>query len=148
MARSKETSNKREKEKQRQKEKREKREKMEERRASQAKGKSLDEMLAYVDEDGNISSTPPDPQKKKVFNVEDIEIGVSRSKEADDPIKEGKIDFFDGSRGFGFIIQNDGDKIFFHINQTTYPVKEGDVVNYSIERGPKGWNAVGVTKKS
>jgi len=147
MARSKETSNKREKEKQRQKEKREKREKMEERRASQAKGKSLDEMLAYVDEDGNISSTPPDPQKKKVFNVEDIEIGVSRSKEADDPIKEGKIDFFDGSRGFGFIIQNDGDKIFFHINQTTYPVKEGDVVNYSIERGPKGWNAVGVAKK-
>jgi len=148
MARSKETSNKREKEKQRQKEKREKREKMEERRASQAKGKSLDEMLAYVDEEGNISSTPPDPQKKKVFNAEDIEIGVSRSKEADDPIKEGKIDFFDGSRGFGFIIQNDGDKIFFHINQTTYPVKEGDVVNYSIERGPKGWNAVGVTKKS
>jgi cold shock CspA family protein len=148
MARSKETSNKREKEKQRQKEKREKREKMEERRASQAKGKSLDEMLAYVDEEGNISSTPPDPQKKKVFNAEDIEIGVSRSKEADDPIKEGKIDFFDGSRGFGFIIQNDGDKIFFHINQTTYPVKEGDVVNYSIERGPKGWNAVGVSKKS
>jgi cold shock CspA family protein len=148
MARSKETSNKREKEKQRQKEKREKREKMEERRATQAKGKSLDEMLAYVDEEGNISSTPPDPQKKKVFNAEDIEIGVSRSKEADDPIKEGKIDFFDGSRGFGFIIQNDGDKIFFHINQTTYPVKEGDVVNYSIERGPKGWNAVGVTKKS
>ena len=147
MARSKETSNKREKEKQRQKEKREKREKMEERRASQAKGKSLDEMLAYVDEEGNISSTPPDPQKKKVFNAEDIEIGVSRSKEADDPIKEGKIDFFDGSRGFGFIIQNDGDKIFFHINQTTYPVKEGDVVNYSIERGPKGWNAVGVAKK-
>jgi cold shock CspA family protein len=147
MARSKETSNKREKEKQRQKEKREKREKMEERRASQAKGKSLDEMLAYVDEEGNISSTPPDPQKKKVFNAEDIEIGVSRSKEADDPIKEGKIDFFDGSRGFGFIIQNDGDKIFFHINQTTYPVKEGDVVNYGIERGPKGWNAVDVAKK-
>jgi cold shock CspA family protein len=147
MARSKETSNKREKEKQRQKEKREKREKMEERRASQAKGKSLDEMLAYVDEEGNISSTPPDPQKKKVFNAEDIEIGVSRSKEDEDPIKEGKIDFFDGSRGFGFIIQNDGAKIFFHINQTTYPVKEGDVVNYSIERGPKGWNAVGVAKK-
>jgi cold shock CspA family protein len=96
------------------------------------------------------TSVPPrlTPKKKKVFNAEDIEIGVSRSKEADDPIKEGKIDFFDGSRGFGFIIQNDGDKIFFHINQTTYPVKEGDVVNYSIERGPKGWNAVGVTKKS
>ena len=140
-------SNKREKEKQRQKEKQEKREKMEERKASQAKGKSLDEMMAYIDEDGNITSTPPDPEKKKVFNAEDIEIGVPRQKEVEDPLREGKIDYFDGSKGFGFIIQNNGEKIFFHINQTTYPVREGDLVNYTVERGPKGLNAVGVAKK-
>jgi len=148
MARSKESSNKREKEKQRQKEKREKQEKMEERRANQAKGKSLDDMLAYVDENGNISSTPPDPTKRKSVNAEDIDIGVPKRDDTDDPLKEGKIDFFDGSRGFGFIIQNDGQKIFFHINQTTYPVREGDIVNYTVERGPKGWNAVDVTKKA
>ena len=53
MARSKESFNKREKEKQRQKEKRQKREKMEERRANQVKGKPFDEMLAYIDENGN-----------------------------------------------------------------------------------------------
>ncbi|HEV2482089.1 MAG TPA: cold shock domain-containing protein [Puia sp.] len=147
MARSKESSNKREKEKQRQKEKKEKREKMEERRANQAKGKPFDEMLAYVDENGNITSTPPDPEKRKVINSEDIEIGVPKRKEIDDPLKEGKIDYFDKSKGFGFIIQNDGNKVFFHINQTTYPVKEGDVVNFTVERGPKGWNAVDVTKK-
>ena len=142
-------SNKREKEKQRQKEKQEKREKMEERRASQTKGKSLDDMMAYIDENGNITSTPPDPEKKKVFNAEDIEIGVPKHREADeDPMKEGKIDYFNGSKGFGFIIQNDGEKIFFHINQTTYPVREGDVVNYTVERGPKGYNAVGVAKKA
>ena len=76
MARSKVSSNKREKEKQRQKEKREKAEKMEERRANQAKGKTLDDMLAYVDEDGNITSTPPDPLKRKPVNAEDIDIGV------------------------------------------------------------------------
>jgi cold shock CspA family protein len=148
MSRPKGNFNKREKEKQRQKEKQEKREKMEDRKANQGKGKSLDDMMAYVDENGNISSVPPDPQKKKVFNLEDIEIGVSRSKEVDDPLKEGKIDYFDSSKGFGFIMQNDGQKIFFHINQATYLVKEGDVVNYTIERGPKGWNAVGVTKKA
>jgi len=147
MARSKESSNKREKEKQRQKEKKEKREKMEERRANQSKGKGLDDMLAYVDENGNITSTPPDPEKRKVINSEDIEIGVPKRTEIDDPLKEGKIDYFDKNKGFGFIIQNDGNKIFFHINQTTYPVKEGDVVNYTVERGPKGWNAVDVTKK-
>lgn len=65
MARSKETFNKREKEKQRQKEKMEKKERMEERKANAVKGKSLDDMLAYIDENGNITSTPPDPKKKK-----------------------------------------------------------------------------------
>ena len=147
MARSKENFNKREKEKQRQKEKREKREKMEERKANQAKGKPLDEMLAYVDENGNITSTPPDPEKRKVVNAEDIEIGVPKREYVEDPLKEGQIDYFDRTKGFGFILQNDGAKIFFHTNQTTYPVKEGDWVNYTIERGPKGWNAVNVTKK-
>lgn len=147
MAKSKETFNKREKEKQRQKEKREKREKMEERRANLSKGRSLDEMLAYVDEEGNISSTPPDPSKIKVIRAEDIQIGAPKRSDTEDPLKEGKIDYFDSSKGFGFILQSDGVKIFFHINQTTYPVKEGDVVNYTIERGPKGWNAVDVTKK-
>jgi len=147
MAKPKGMSNKREKEKQRQKEKREKREKMEERKASQAKGKSLDEMMAYIDEDGNITSTPPDPERKKVFNAEDIEIGVPKHKEVEDPLREGKIDYFDGSKGFGFILQNNGEKIFFHINQATYQVREGDLVNYTVERGPKGLNAVGVAKK-
>ena len=142
-------SNKREKEKQRQKEKQEKREKMEERKASQTKGKSLDDMLAYIDEDGNITSTPPDPDKKKVFNAEDIEIGVPKQRESeDDPGREGKIDYFNSSKGFGFIIEKDGEKIFFHINQTTYPVKEGDIVTYTVERGPRGLNAVGVAKKA
>ncbi|HEV9036130.1 MAG TPA: cold shock domain-containing protein [Puia sp.] len=147
MAKSKETFNKKEKEKQRQKAKREKRDKMEERRTSQAKGKSLDEMLAYVDENGYITSTPPDPKKRKRVNAEDIEIGVPKRVEVEDPLKEGKIDYFDGTKGFGFILQNDGTKVFFHINQTTYPVREGDIVNYTVERGPKGWNAANVTKK-
>lgn len=65
MPRSKDAFSKREKEKKRQKEQREKREKMEERRASKVPGKSLDEMLAYVDKDGNIRSTPPDPEPEK-----------------------------------------------------------------------------------
>lgn len=58
MAKSKESFNKRDKEKQRQKEKQEKKDKMEERRATQSKGKSLEDMMAYIDENGNIVSTP------------------------------------------------------------------------------------------
>lgn len=60
MARSKETFNKREKEKKRLKLRQEKQEKREERKANTAKGKPLEEMLAYIDENGNISSVPPD----------------------------------------------------------------------------------------
>jgi cold shock CspA family protein len=147
MARSNGNSNKREKEKQRQKEKLEKREKMEERRANQAKGKPLEDMLAYVDEDGNISSTPPDPSKAKIVNAEDIEIGVPKRTEIDDPLKQGRVDHFDSSKGFGFIMQDNGERIFFHISRTTYQVSEGDQVNFTLERGPRGWNAVDVSKK-
>lgn len=64
MPKSKESFLKREKEKQRQKQKQEKHEKMEERRANQTKGKSLDEMMAFLDENGNIISTPPDAGTK------------------------------------------------------------------------------------
>ena len=147
MARSKEVFNKREKEKQRQKEKKEKREKMEERRANQVKGKSLDDMMAYLDENGNISSSPPDPEKKKVFNLEDIEIGVPKGREMEDPIKEGRVDHFNTAKGYGFIVQTNGERVFFHVNQVTGQIKEGDIVNFTVERSPKGLNALGVAKK-
>jgi hypothetical protein len=65
MAKSKETFNKKEKEKKRLKQRQEKREKKEERKANAKKGKSLEEMMAYIDEDGNISDTPPDPRQKR-----------------------------------------------------------------------------------
>ena len=121
---------------------------MEERRAGQGKAKSLDDMMAYLDEDGNITSTPPDPQKKKVFNAEDIEIGVpKRIEEAEDPLKEGRVDYFNSSKGFGFIIQKDGQRVFFHVNQLTEQVREGDVVNYTVEQGPKGLNALNISIK-
>lgn len=60
MARSKETYNKRQKEKKRNEQKALKAQKKEERKANSDKGKSLDDMLAFVDENGNLSATPPD----------------------------------------------------------------------------------------
>src|SRR4051812_39479022 len=61
MGKSGETFGKKEKEKKRLKDRQEKQEKMEHRKANAKKGKSLDEMMAYMDENGNLSSTPPDP---------------------------------------------------------------------------------------
>ena len=65
MAKSKETFFKKQKEKQRLKNRQDKQQKMEERKANAKKGKTLNEMLAYVDENGNLSSTPPLVIRKK-----------------------------------------------------------------------------------
>ena len=99
------TFGKRENEKKRQKKRLEKAEKKEERQASAQKGQSLDEMLAYVDENGNIVDTPPDPKKKKEINVADIRIGAIRQEdmEPEDPIRKGTVTFFNDSKGYGFI---------------------------------------------
>jgi hypothetical protein len=58
MAKSRETFNKKSKEQKKQKQRQEKWDKMEERRRNAQKGKSLQEMMAYVDENGNISDVP------------------------------------------------------------------------------------------
>ena len=76
MGKSQETFSKKEKEKNRLKKRQDKAEKMEERKANAKKGKTLEEMMAYIDENGNISSTPPDPRKKKIFKQEEIQVGV------------------------------------------------------------------------
>jgi cold shock CspA family protein len=147
MAKSQETFNKKEKEKKRLKKKQDKEQKREERKAHSDKGKSMDEMFAYVDADGNITSTPPDPSKKSEIKTEDIQIGVSR-QEAPDPadlIRKGTVTFFNESKGYGFIKDQDSqESIFVHVNGLEDEVGEGDKVSFETEKGMKGLNAVRV----
>lgn len=149
MARGGETFGKREKEKKRAKDKQEKAEKMEERKANAKKGKGLDEMMAYLDENGNLSSTPPDPSKRKTFNAEDMQIGVPKyvPGEEDNPVRTGIVTMFKDDKGFGFIrdIQS-GESIFVHASQLSEPVKENNKVSFEVEQGPKGLNAFNVKK--
>ncbi|HEU4607363.1 MAG TPA: hypothetical protein VFS31_04585 [Chitinophagaceae bacterium] len=64
MAKSRETFQKRLKEKKRRERKMAKKEKLEQRRAeNESGGKSLQDMIAYVDEDGNLTETPPEGVK-------------------------------------------------------------------------------------
>ena len=149
MGKSGETFGKKEKEKKKAKARQDKQEKMEERKANAKKGKSLDEMMAYLDEDGNISSTPPDPRKKKTFNVEDMQIGVPKyvPGEDEDSVRTGAVSFFNDEKGFGFIKDaKTGESIFIHIKQLTEPIRENDKVSFEVEAGPKGLNAVNVKK--
>ena len=147
MAKSKETFGKKEKEKKRLKHRQDKQEKMEERKANIKKGKSLDEMMAYIDENGNLSATPPDPRKKVVFKQEDMNTGVPvHAKE--DPIREGVITFFNDEKGYGFIKDlKTQESIFVHMNQLSEPVKENNRVTFEVEQGPKGLSALNVKKQ-
>jgi cold shock CspA family protein len=149
MAKSQQTFNKKEKEKKRLKKRQDKLLKKEERKAN-SDGGSLDSMMAYVDENGMITDTPPDPNaKKKVFKAENIEIGIPKKEasEDDNPNKEGKVDFFDTSKGFGFILDSKTQaKYFFHISGLIDEVSEGNKVTFELEKGLKGMNAVRVKK--
>lgn len=146
MARSKETSGKRDKEKQRIKNRQDKQEKMQERKANAGK-KSLEDMMAYVDENGNITDTPPDPRKKKVFNSEDIQIGVPKREDIPYEPRTGTVSFFDDAKGFGFIIdKQNGERIFVHINNLSEPLSASDQVQFDVEMGPRGASAINVQK--
>ena len=149
MGKSQETFGKKEKEKKRLKQQQEKREKMEERKANAKKGKSLDEMMAYIDENGNISDTPPDPRRKKVFNHEDMQIGVPKQAPIDpsELIRTGTVTFFNDAKGFGFIKDSQTqESVFIHANQLSAPIKEHDKVTFEVEMGPKGASATNVKK--
>lgn len=148
MAKSSQSFNKREKEKQKAKERQEKRERAEERKANAKKGQSLDDMMAYIDENGNISSTPPDPSKMRTFNAEDIEIGVrQREEEVEEGPRVGVVSFFNTAKGFGFIKDTkNGESIFVHASQLTEPLKEGERVSFETEMGNKGPVAINVQK--
>lgn len=148
MAKSQQTWNKKEKEKKRLKKRQDKLAKKEERKAN-AESTSFEDMIAYVDENGVITDTPPDPtQKKKQVKAENIEIGVpKREAEEELTVRKGKVSFFDDSKGFGFIIdQINQEKYFFHVSGTIDEVVENDKVTYELEKGLKGMNAVKVKK--
>ena len=85
MGKSQETFSKKEKEKKRLKKRKDKLAKREERKANPKK--TFEESIAYIDENGNFTDTPPDKSKRTVIKAEDIEIGVpTRENENDDPI--------------------------------------------------------------
>ncbi len=102
-------------------------------------------MIAYVDENGLITTTPPDKKEKEEINIEDIEISVPTKEKIEDSILKGRIEHFNKEKGYGFIKHLASvDKYFFHINNCNDNVKEGNIVLFELERGTKGLNAVNV----
>ncbi len=148
MAKSQQTYSKSEKEKKRLKKREEKAKKKEARRA-EAKDNPGSEFV-YVDHFGNLTDTPPDPTKKVKVDAEDIVIGVPKMEEGDrevfNPVRTGKVSFFDDSKGFGFIIDSENnEKYFTHVSGLVDKIIENDTVTFELEKGQRGMNAVKVT---
>lgn len=149
MAKSQVTFNKIEKEKKRLK-KREEKQKKKDARKAEAKENPQGIQFAYVDFNGNLTDTPPDPAMREKVEAESIELGIPKKEDRgeEEPVnKEGKVSFFDHSKGFGFIIDSiNQEKYFVHVSGTLEDIEENDKVTYELERGQKGMNAVRVKK--
>jgi cold shock CspA family protein len=149
MARSKQTFAKKEKEDKRKKKRKEKEEKRLQRKANSNKGKGFDSMIAYVDEMGRITATPPDPSKRTELKLEDIQLGAR--KETDQPYEEvintGRVSYFSDEKGYGFIKDRvTKESVFFHLSVVKTDIKLNDEVSFDKTRGPKGYTATSVTK--
>ncbi|KAA8482849.1 putative cold-shock DNA-binding protein [Arcticibacter tournemirensis] len=60
-------------------------------------------------------------------------------------MQQGKVKFFNESKGFGFITpENGGSEIFVHASGLIDNIRENDTVTYDVEEGRKGLNAVNV----
>ncbi|OFY67125.1 MAG: DNA-binding protein [Bacteroidetes bacterium RBG_19FT_COMBO_42_7] len=146
MSRSQETIGKKEVRNKKEKKRKEKAQKRAKKK-SEGKNSSFDDMIAYVDEFGMISSTPPDPDKKTVIIAEDIELKVTKNKPENTPdfVRKGVVSFYNESKGFGFIRDLESNqRVFVHANNLMEPIKENNVVIFEIGKGPKGPSALKV----
>ncbi len=136
--------NKRELEQRKESKRKKKQQKKDDRKSST--GRSFEDMIAYVDENGLIVDSPPDATQKSEIDATTIEVSVPKKIETEeDRILKGRVEYFSASKGYGFIKDlNSIEKYFFHVNNTLDAVAEHDMVTFELIRGNKGMNATNI----
>lgn len=143
-----ESFSKKENQKKRAKKKQDKAQKIEERKTNNNKGKAMEDMMAYIDENGNLTSTPPDTRNRKEINPDDIRLGAAAIIE-EDPQRSGFVAVYNEAKGFGFITDEETrEDLFFHSSQLAQPVKQRDRVTFEKEKTARGFSAVRINKVS
>ncbi|MBM3420025.1 MAG: cold shock domain-containing protein [Bacteroidetes bacterium] len=146
MGRSQESFNKKEVRNRKEKKRKEKAEKKLLRKDQEKN--SFDNMIAYVDEFGNITATPPDPRRKTVINPDEIVIGATlrEGTEGNQRERKGIVTHYNESKGYGFIRDlKTGESVFVHANSLSEPIAVGNSVSFEIGQGQKGPAANNVT---
>lgn len=109
--------------------------------------RGLDDMIAYVDENGRLTSTPPDPGKKTEIKLENVRIDIPKHETLpkEDLIRKGVVTFFNASKGYGFIRDMESqESVFVHVNNLLDEIKENNIVNFEVGMGQKGPSAMKV----
>ena len=137
------TTGKRDIEKKKQQKRQEKQKRKEER--ANAGSRSFDDMIAYVDENGMLHSTPPERTNNEV-DIEDIAISTPKQEDMVDPQLTGRVEFFNSEKGYGFIKDSSSvEKYFFHITSAPENIAIGNKVTFEIERTARGKVAVRIS---
>ncbi|MDR2287248.1 MAG: cold shock domain-containing protein [Prevotellaceae bacterium] len=140
------SSNKREIQKKKEQKRKDKQKRKEERKANGSR--SLDDMIAYVDENGIFTDTPPNPLLRQEVEAGSIAVSTPKKEDIEETVLTGRVEFFNPDKGYGFIKNTANiDKYFFHVSNAPDNIAEGNMVTFELERGKRGMNAVKIVLK-
>lgn len=115
----------------------------EERKQNNDKGKSLNDMIQYVDHLGRLVDEPPVKNADHTFDLNDIQLGAAKI-EPEETLKTGTVTFL-SEKGYGFITEEKTkENIFFHENNCSEQIKKGNRVSFEVEKSPKGFSAIDI----
>lgn len=132
MGQSQQTFRKKEIAKKKLQKRKEKEERKAQREDSNDKGKSLEEMFAYVDENGNISDKPP--VKKYEFKEEDLV-----RPEVEDVYSFGKVSFYNEAGQYGFIRDTETrENVYFNFKILGFVLHQDQKVKFKSQSSRQG----------
>ena len=95
-----------------------------------------------------------DTVRGKLYSWSSVDISrtISKQKQRRNRMANGVVKWFNNSKGFGFITQENGEDVFVHFSAITgdgfKSLNEGDKVTFEVVKGPKGLQASNVAKVS
>ncbi|TDS62122.1 cold-shock protein [Myroides indicus] len=115
----------------------------EDRKTNNNKGKDFDDMIVYVDVNGNFTSIPPHLQNREE-DLAKAKRPDSNTEDTPENAFTGTVTYF-SEKGYGFITEDrTGENVFFHHGQLNQTVNKNDRVGYKKEGTPKGYKAIDI----